>query len=67
MAPFWGSAKLPEKVSHDMGYHSDSIAISRDLGASKGEDYGKMCQKSFVGDLGQIEIYPLQKWSLEMP
>ena len=30
-APFWGSADLPEKVSRDMGYRSDSIAISRDM------------------------------------
>ena len=29
---FWGSANLPEKVSRDMGYRSDSIAISRDMG-----------------------------------
>ena len=32
IAPFRGSAKLPEKVSCDMGYYSDSIAISRDMG-----------------------------------
>ena len=32
IAPFWGSADLPEKVSRNMGYRSDSIAISRDLG-----------------------------------
>ena len=32
IAPFWGSANLPEKVSRDMGYHSDSIAVSRDMG-----------------------------------
>ena len=29
---FGGSADLPEKVSRDMGYRSDSIAISRDMG-----------------------------------
>ena len=28
----WVSANLPEKVSRDMGYRSDSIAISRDMG-----------------------------------
>ena len=27
-----GGANLPEKVSHNMGYRSDSIAISRDMG-----------------------------------
>ena len=27
-----GSADLPEKVSRDTGYRSDSIAISRDMG-----------------------------------
>ena len=30
--PFRGSAKLPEKVSRDMGYRSDSTAVSRDMG-----------------------------------
>ena len=29
---FWGSAELPEKVSRDTGYRSDSIAVSRDMG-----------------------------------
>ena len=29
VAPLWGSAKLREKVSHDMGYRSDSIAIPK--------------------------------------
>ena len=32
IAPFWGSASPPYKVSRDMGYRSDSIAISRDMG-----------------------------------
>ena len=32
IAPFWGSANLHEKVSRDMGYRSDSIAVSRDMG-----------------------------------
>ena len=32
MAPFGGSAKPLQKVSHDMGYRSNSIAISRDVG-----------------------------------
>ena len=35
VAPFWGSVGFPgfpEKVSHDMGYRSDSIATSRDIG-----------------------------------
>ena len=32
IAPFWGRASLPEKVSRDMGYRSGSIAISRDTG-----------------------------------
>ena len=31
IAPFWGSANLPAKVSRNMGYRSDSIAISRDM------------------------------------
>ena len=29
IAPLWGSANLPAKVSRNMGYHSDSIAILR--------------------------------------
>ena len=32
VAPFWGTPNLPLKVSRDMGYRSDSIAISRDIG-----------------------------------
>ena len=32
IAPFWGSAKLHQIVSRDMGYRSDSIAVSRDMG-----------------------------------
>ena len=32
IAPFWGSANLHEKVPRYMGYHSDSIATSRDMG-----------------------------------
>ena len=32
IAPFWGSAKLPYKVSRHTGYCSNSIAISRDRG-----------------------------------
>ena len=32
VAPSWGSANLAEKVSRGMGYRSDSIAISRDVG-----------------------------------
>ena len=30
---FWGAANLLEKISRDMGYHSDSIAVSRDMGS----------------------------------
>ena len=32
VAPFWGSADLPEKLSRDIGYRSDSIVLLRDLG-----------------------------------
>ena len=32
IAPFWGSANLPEEVLRDMGHRSDSIAVSRDMG-----------------------------------
>ena len=35
IAPCWGSANLPESVSRDMRYRSDSITISRDIGATK--------------------------------
>ena len=31
IAPFWGRANLPEKVSRDMGYRSDIIATSRNM------------------------------------
>ena len=31
IAPFWACADLPEKISRDMGYHSDGVAISRDM------------------------------------
>ena len=32
IAPYWGSAHFPERVSHNMGYRSDSIAIWLDMG-----------------------------------
>ena len=32
IAPFWGATNLPEEVLRDIGYHSDGIAQSRDLG-----------------------------------
>ena len=32
IAPLWVSASLPEKVLRDIGYRSDSIAVSRDMG-----------------------------------
>ena len=35
IAPFWGSAHLPEKVSRHMGYRSDSIAKIPRYGATK--------------------------------
>ena len=31
IAPLWGSANLPGKVSRSMGYRSDSVAVSRDM------------------------------------
>ena len=37
IAPFWGAANLPEKVSCDMGYYNDSIAISRNTGPLRQE------------------------------
>ena len=39
IAPFWGAANLPEKVSRDMRYRSGyyySIAVSRDMGPLSG-------------------------------
>ena len=36
IAPFWGSAHLPQKVSRDMGYRSDSIAALHDMGPLMG-------------------------------
>ena len=32
IAPFWGAANIPQQVSRDMGYRSDSIAASGDMG-----------------------------------
>ena len=44
---FWGASNLPGNVSSDMGYPSNSIAISRDMGplsskvgALEGRDLG---------------------------
>ena len=31
IAPLWEGANLPQKVSRDMEYRSDSIAVSRDM------------------------------------
>ena len=38
VAPLWGSANLPENVSRHMGYRSDSIAISRDMGPARRQE-----------------------------
>ena len=35
IAPFWGCAELPEEVSCDMGYRSDCVTISRNMGPLK--------------------------------
>ena len=32
IAPFWGIANLPEKVSRDMGYRNSGIVMSREMG-----------------------------------
>ena len=37
ITPFWGAANLPEKVSGDMGYCNDSIAISHDKGPPRAD------------------------------
>ena len=42
--PFWGAANLPENVSHDMGYRSDGIAISRDMGPLSSARYAMLSQ-----------------------
>ena len=47
IAPFWGNANLPEKVSRDMGYRSDSIAVSRDMGPLR----YNLATKSFCNQL----------------
>ena len=31
----WGGGKLTEEVSHDLRYHSNSLAISRDTGTPR--------------------------------
>ena len=38
IAPFSASANLPDKVSSDMGYRSDSLAISRDMSDYRGNE-----------------------------
>ena len=48
VAPFWGSANLPERVSRDMGHRSDSIAISRDMGPLSPHNLGDLLQASLV-------------------
>ena len=49
IAPFWGSANLPKKVSRDMGYRNDSIAISRDMGPlrSWGQQIQEFAERSW--------------------
>ena len=45
IAPYWGSAHLPQKISRDMGYRSDSIAVSHD-GATKAPESPKSAPQS---------------------
>ena len=53
IAPFWGSANLPEKVSRDMGYRSDSIAVSRDRGPLRLRQGTKKHRKGDQGSQSQ--------------
>ena len=46
IAPYGRGSNLPEKVSCDMGYRSDSIAISHDAG-TKSESSLHVCTRSF--------------------
>ena len=48
ITPFWGAPNLPEKVSRDMGYRSDSIAMSRDMGAAKILNFKKFFLEMWV-------------------
>ena len=55
IAPFWGSANRPDKVSRDMGHHSDSIAISCDMGPLRGREFTNVRPKSsFCLEHGQF-------------
>ena len=38
-----GSANLPENASREMGYRSDGVAISRDMGPLRLAKGGKVC------------------------
>ena len=57
IAPFWGSANLPSRVSRDMGYRSDSITISRDMGPLRGRCHSP--DKSFLPEIGVVSARKL--------
>ena len=56
IAPCWASANLPSKVSRDMGYRSDSIAVSRDMGPPSYIPYIPMYAHAYLS-LQNIHIY----------
>ena len=51
IATFWGAPNLPEKVSRDMGYRSDSTAISRDMGPLRNSEEYK--NTTIAGEIRQ--------------
>ena len=60
----WGAVNLNEEVSHDMGYHSDSIAISHDLGplSKRGCQCSPFSDKPY-GEFHGCRIIHMLAWS----
>ena len=66
IAPFLGAANLPEKVSRNTGYRSDSIALSRDMGplsmSHKGSHYhrrSKIIWQPFLASKKDFQTRPV--------
>ena len=61
--PFGGAANLPEKVSRDMGYRCDSIAISRDMGTLSFQIFGLRFNPQLVSGDAVSLLWTFQKES----
>ena len=67
IAPVWGSADLPWKVSRDTGYRSDSIAISRDMGPLRFAEMLVMVVVWVVVSMSRVKLFfdlkaPFHHW-----